>query len=60
MLIKLYFSQMRVVYCSRLGSKLGELETNYTNQVEEAITLRVAYGSQLIWEFSEDDWEARV
>ena len=35
----LNFSQMRVVYYSRFGSKLGELESSYTQQIEEAIAI---------------------
>ena len=37
----LNFSQMRVVYYSRFGSKLGELEDSYTQQIEEAIAIEL-------------------
>ena len=33
----LNFSQMRVVYYSRFGSKLGKLESSYIREIEEAI-----------------------
>lgn len=35
----LNFSQIRVVYYSRFGSKLGKLELNYAQQIEKAIAI---------------------
>lgn len=37
----LNFSQMRVVYYSRFGSKLGKLESSYTAKIEEAIAVEL-------------------
>ena len=37
----LNFSQMRVVYYSRLVKKLGELEEKYSSQIEEAIAIEL-------------------
>ena len=37
----LNFSQMRVVYYGRFGSKLGKLESSYTQEIEEAIALEL-------------------
>ena len=37
----LNFSQMRVVYYSKFGSKLGKLEANYTQKIEEAIAIEL-------------------